>query len=44
MKTSNKPILVVEDDRVDFMTITRAMKEIQVSNPLVHVENGKSVV
>lgn len=44
MKISNKPILVVEDDRVDFMTITRAMKEIQVSNPLVHVENGEAAL
>jgi CheY-like chemotaxis protein len=41
MKVSNKPILVVEDDQVDFMTIARAMKEIHVTNPLVHVENGE---
>jgi CheY-like chemotaxis protein len=44
MKVSNKPILVVEDDQVDFMTITRAMKEIHVSNPLVHVENGEAAL
>ena len=31
---STKPILLVEDDRVDVMTIKRALKEIRVTNRL----------
>ena len=41
MKISNKPILLIEDDLVDVMTIRRALKEIAVANPLVTVENGE---
>lgn len=41
MKTPNKPILVVEDDEVDIMTIRRALKEIHVLNPIVPQENGE---
>lgn len=41
MKISNKPILLVEDDRVDYMTIRRALKEIHVVNEVVHMENGE---
>lgn len=44
MKVSNKPLLLVEDDRVDFMTITRALREIHVINPVVHVENGEEAL
>lgn len=44
MKITNKPILLVEDDQVDTMTVKRALKEIHVSNPLVHVENGEEAV
>jgi len=38
---ANKTILLVEDDRVDAMTVTRALKEIHVTNPLQIVENGE---
>jgi CheY-like chemotaxis protein len=41
MKTPNRPILVVEDDEVDLMTIRRALKDIHVSNPVVSRENGE---
>ena len=44
MKITNKPILLVEDDQVDTMTVRRALKEIHVSNPLVHVENGEEAI
>lgn len=33
---NHKPILMVEDDRVDAMTVTRALKEINVTNTLAH--------
>jgi hypothetical protein len=35
VKITNKPILLVEDDQVDTMTVIRALKEIHVTNPLV---------
>jgi CheY-like chemotaxis protein len=41
MKVANKPILVVEDDEVDVMTIRRALKDIRVTNPVVQQENGE---
>jgi CheY-like chemotaxis protein len=41
MKVLNKPLLLVEDDQVDVMTIKRALKEIHVVNPVAHVENGE---
>lgn len=44
MKVTNKPILLVEDDQVDTMTVIRALKEIHVTNRLVHVENGEEAV
>lgn len=44
MKVTNKPILLVEDDQVDKMTVVRALKEIHVTNSLVHRENGEDAV
>jgi CheY-like chemotaxis protein len=44
MKIVNKPILLVEDDQVDAMTVKRALKELKVTNPLVHVENGEAAL
>ena len=41
MKTTARPILLLEDDQVDVMTTRRALKEIQVPNPLVVCENGE---
>jgi CheY-like chemotaxis protein len=44
MKITNKPILLVEDDRVDIMTVMRALKEIRVTNPVVNKENGEDAL
>lgn len=44
MKAINKPFLLVEDDQVDVMTIKRALRDIHVLNPLVHVENGEDAL
>jgi CheY-like chemotaxis protein len=41
---SIQPILLVEDDSVDAMTVTRAMKELNVCNSLVHVLNGEEAL
>jgi CheY-like chemotaxis protein len=41
MRINNKPILLVEDDQVDAMTVRRALKELHVTNAVVHVENGE---
>ncbi|SFS76691.1 response regulator [Lutibacter maritimus] len=40
MKNSNLTILLVEDDKVDAMTIQRALKELKILNPVVICENG----
>ena len=44
MHITNKPILLVEDDQVDVMTIMRALKEIHVVNPVVAVEHGEAAL
>jgi CheY-like chemotaxis protein len=44
MRTNNRPILLVEDDHVDILTIKRAMKEIGVANPIVTQENGEDAL
>ncbi|MGD1844756.1 MAG: response regulator [Salibacteraceae bacterium] len=38
------PILLVEDDLVDAMTVNRALREIQVENDVVHVKNGEEAL
>jgi CheY-like chemotaxis protein len=44
MKFTNKPIMIIEDDQVDVMTIKRALKEIHVGNPVIHMENGEDAI
>ena len=44
MKDRNKPILLVEDDQVDMMTVIRALKEFHVTNQVVHLENGEDAL
>ena len=44
MKITNKPILIIEDDQVDVMTIKRSFKEIHVGNPIIHKENGEEAL
>ena len=38
---SQRPILLLEDDYVDRLTVKRAVKDIKITNPLVMVENGE---
>ncbi len=40
----NTPILLVEDDEVDQMTIRRALKDIHVTNPLQVAGNGEEAL
>jgi CheY-like chemotaxis protein len=40
MSGNDDVILLVEDDRVDIMTVQRAMKKIDVSNPLYIARTG----
>jgi CheY-like chemotaxis protein len=41
---NSKPILLVEDDRVDAMTVKRALKDLNVANLLVHTLNGEEAL
>ena len=41
---SSRPILLVEDDDVDAMTVTRALKELKVTNELVRRCNGEEAL
>jgi len=40
----SKPILLVEDDMVDVMTIKRALGELGISKELVHCRNGEEAI
>jgi CheY-like chemotaxis protein len=44
MKNQAKPILLVEDDQVDTMTVKRALRELHVANPIAHVEHGEAAL
>jgi len=39
-----RPILLVEDDRVDAMTVKRSFKDLNVTNLLVHTLDGKEAL
>jgi CheY-like chemotaxis protein len=41
---STKPILLVEDDRVDVMTVRRALRDIKVTNPLDIASDGEEAL
>jgi len=41
---SHKPILIVEDDVVDAMTVQRSLRELQISNKVEVVENGEEAL
>jgi CheY-like chemotaxis protein len=43
MRTS-RPILLVEDDSIDAMTVKRAIKDLKVANQLVHLANGEEAM
>ena len=36
-----KPIMLIEDDSVDAMTVRRAMKDLNVTNSMIHRLNGE---
>ncbi len=44
MKVPDKPILLVEDDLVDVMTVKRALDELHVTNPVINRENGEDAL
>jgi CheY-like chemotaxis protein len=44
MRVTDQPILLVEDDQVDVMTVKRALKEINVTNPVINQENGEEAL
>jgi CheY-like chemotaxis protein len=39
-----KPILLVEDDSVDAMTVKRAMRDLHVTNSVIHSVNGEEAI
>lgn len=39
-----KPILLVEDDVVDMMSVKRALRDLNVTNPFFHTENGEEAL
>jgi CheY-like chemotaxis protein len=41
---SSKPILLVEDDNVDAMTVRRAMKDLNVPNGIIHQLDGEDAL
>jgi CheY-like chemotaxis protein len=41
---NSKPILLIEDDDVDVMTVKRALKDLKVTNELVPIGNGEEAI
>jgi len=39
-----KPILLVEDDNIDAMTVRRALKDLKVTNELIRVGDGEKAL
>lgn len=44
MMKDNRPILLLEDDYVDALTIKRAFKELKLQNDLVIAQNGEEAL
>ena len=42
--TTDKPILLLEDDQVDVMSIKRAMKQLEIPNRLIVKKNGEEAL
>jgi len=40
----NKPVILVEDDRVDQMTVRRAFRDLKITNPLIIAANGEEAL
>ena len=41
---NSKPVLLVEDDNVDAMTVKRAFKDLKIVNSLIHKSNGENAL
>lgn len=41
---SSKPILLIEDDNVDVMTVERVFRELKIANQLVSTSNGEQAL
>jgi CheY-like chemotaxis protein len=41
---NSKPILLVEDDRLDAMIVRRALNDLKVTNELVHTASGEEAL
>ena len=41
---NSKPILLIEDDDVDVMTVNRALQDSKVNNELVSIGNGEEAI
>jgi CheY-like chemotaxis protein len=41
---SRRPILLVDDDQVDAMTVQRALKELRADNPLLHFDHAEQAL
>ena len=41
---NSKPILLIEDDDVDVMTVKRALKDLKVTNELVPMGDGEEAI
>lgn len=39
-----KPVLLVEDDAIDAMTVRRAFRDLKLANPLAHATNGEEAL
>jgi CheY-like chemotaxis protein len=44
MMKNIKPVLLVEDDSVDAMTVNRAFKDLKIANGMVHKLNGEEAL
>lgn len=41
---STKPIMLIEDDLVDVMTVRRALRDLDINNELIHAGNGEEAL
>lgn len=41
---NSKPILLIEDDNVDVMTVERVLKDLKIANKLVSTSNGEQAL
>lgn len=44
MSKNSRPILLVDDDRTDALLFERALKRLEITNPVVHSSNGQEAI